>query len=788
MQLVVPNAGVKSSQTNLKPVFKKLPSKKLIAPLSKEAWKNFSIATSSAVSAWILCATPKKNEKYDDVDLLIQKYLQKENEYRKLADLEHILKQCRFENGEYSSTAVNKLLESIDDKKEFINRLITLEELNLEKLDADCDYDLIDKFLDHSRIYKDPMAVAPTAASLQLIQTLSKTKDKRLINFVQKLINDTEITPVKMQNFLFMATKREKEFNKLYKAVMDDNYPNEFISIEGVPQEILTNKIIKDFNTMKSRALTYPDKYVNGNYADTELAKYEILDTFHLIGYHLPRFLNTFDKEAIDYIMRQRLNNFSSNVLKASLLSNEERTLVKNFQKALNQDGKPFLAKQKAEIFTLIQTHKENEIPLFEIKEVLSEKKVNLSKIYKRLFYCLLRQSGFNNNEIERVTFERLNDFDISKTHLILKSLRKDETSALKNLIWAMFNTNFREYVHSDFDIYGDYNNDTKDIFTKNRWDYDKWFNPDKSLEVNFTPSIEGDLTLNNLADEIEKGIELLRKTDAKNFIDKQLITYIEDDKFTIPKNLLNNKHFLLNLIQKIERQLEQVWKRARESSLSEQHFTSKNYSQKVLRAKATLNVLAELQNKKAFLYNYNPPEETVANFKIGMWGRNPAKDIFQGNYSNCCIGMGREQGQEIADYLLNTMFNMIEIKDTKTDEVIGNALIYFVKNENNEKRLIIDNIEINPTIKLSTNNGIRLRNAIFEYAHNIMKSVTKNQKIPVMLGAMHNDLPCDDLKRGNENVRFIGELSASCLYLDAFGGLWSCFEDDYSTMYYYKI
>ena len=45
--------------------------------------------------------------------------------------MEHILKQCRFENGEYSSTAVNKLLESIDDKKEFIRIKGLREELKV---------------------------------------------------------------------------------------------------------------------------------------------------------------------------------------------------------------------------------------------------------------------------------------------------------------------------------------------------------------------------------------------------------------------------------------------------------------------------------------------------------------------------------------------------------------------------------------------------------------------------------------------------------------------------------
>lgn len=791
MQLIISDIGRKSFPKNTYPSFKKVLSKKMIGPLSQDVWKKFSLATTSAVSAWILTSKTDKNEKNYDVDLLMQKYLQKGESYRKIADLEHILNQCKFGNGEYSTVAVNKLLESIDNKQEFVNRLIVLEELNLEKLDVDSCYSLINEFINRSRIYKDPLAVSHASAILQMIQTLCKTENKKLINFVKRLVDNEEIPLGKMQNFLFLATKNEKEFNKLYKAVMKEDYPLEFISSEGIPQELSSKRFIKDFNTIKVRMLASPQKYVNGNYKDDELAKYDIIDTLHLIGYYLPRFLDTFDKDAIDYIMRQRVNNFSSTVLKVSLLLNEELKLVKDFQKSLNQDGKPFLARQKAEIFSLIQAHKENEIPLDEIKEVLSNNRVDLSKIYKKIFYNVLRQSGFNKNEIERLSFDKLEDFDISKAHLILKNLRKDDSSALKDLIWAMFNEDFREYLHSDFAEYGEYNNITRNLFAENRLKYEKWLNPNRVQEVVFTSSIDKDLTLEKFASEIIENIEILRKTNAKNFVDKQLGNYIQEDKFVIPERFLNNKHYLINLIEKIERQLEQVWKRAQGNTLSalrNEVANSGNTLSIVSRAKTTLNVLYQIQEIKNFLNSYNPPEQIEAVFRIGMWERNPKKDIFQGNFSNCCIGMGRERGQEIADYLLNTMFNMIEIKDDKTNDIIGNALIYFVKNTQGEKRLVIDNIEINPTVKLSNDNGVQLRNAICKYAKNITKSVAGDQNIPVILGMMHNDLPCNDLKKCKEDVCFVGELSTPCVYLDAFAGLWSRFEGDFSSIYYHKL
>ena len=41
----------------------------------------------------------------------------------------------------------------------------------------------------------------------------------------------------------------------------------------------------------------------------------------------------------------------------------------------------------------------------------------------------------------------------------------------------------------------------------------------------------------------------------------------------------------------------------------------------------------------------------------IKMWDREPKKDLFQGNYSNCCIAIDKTNGHAMPDYLLNTSF-----------------------------------------------------------------------------------------------------------------------------------
>ena len=63
MQLIISDIGRKSFPKNTCPSIKKVLSKKMIGPLSQDVWKKFSLATTSAVSAWILTSETDKNDK-----------------------------------------------------------------------------------------------------------------------------------------------------------------------------------------------------------------------------------------------------------------------------------------------------------------------------------------------------------------------------------------------------------------------------------------------------------------------------------------------------------------------------------------------------------------------------------------------------------------------------------------------------------------------------------------------------------------------------------------------------
>ena len=153
------------------------------------------------------------------------------------------------------------------------------------------------------------------------------------------------------------------------------------------------------------------------------------------------------------------------------------------------------------------------------------------------------------------------------------------------------------------------------------------------------------------------------------------------------------------------------------------------------------------------------------------MWDRIPQKDIFQGNYSTCCIGMNEANGSAMPHYLLNTTFNMIELVDNKTGSVIGNALCYMAVDENGSPMFIVDNIEIANSRKPSDAVGKEIRNSIVEYASKVVKEVTGKDDIPIYMGGSYNDVPIDDLPKEKGSVKLLGQVDCDDIYMDLFGG-----------------
>jgi len=151
----------------------------------------------------------------------------------------------------------------------------------------------------------------------------------------------------------------------------------------------------------------------------------------------------------------------------------------------------------------------------------------------------------------------------------------------------------------------------------------------------------------------------------------------------------------------------------------------------------------------------------------IGLWKRDPAQDLFQGNYTHCCVAIDGINKDSILDYLVNYSFNLAEIKCN--DKIIGQAyLIATQDTENNNPILLVDNVEVNSDY--SGREGLEKR--ITDYVSKFGKSLGFKE---VITGENYQDIDIYNFPRVERNLKIIGGLPEyeESLYSDTFGG-WS--------------
>lgn len=124
----------------------------------------------------------------------------------------------------------------------------------------------------------------------------------------------------------------------------------------------------------------------------------------------------------------------------------------------------------------------------------------------------------------------------------------------------------------------------------------------------------------------------------------------------------------------------------------------------------------------------------------IFVGARNPDVDLYQGNYSSCCIcidsaHMGAES--TIADYNTDLGIQIVNIWDETKNEPITAAWCWIGKDKNGNAALVVDNIESNTLY--SANYSELLTEKLFEYLENYAKSIGIKK---VVQGKANNDLP----------------------------------------------
>ena len=385
----------------------------------------------------------------------------------------------------------------------------------------------------------------------------------------------------------------------------------------------------------------------------------------------------------------------------------------------------------------------------------------------KEAFLNMFRDVDLYKPEDDMIPAENYSGWNANKVKLIKKQFSEyEDDGTLEDLLRAVNNSIFEDYIFHGNNLYSLSNENTEKLFEGVYGiDYNKWLHPSKSCEVRITIKDSRE-RLKSIADNITDDIELLRLTHAKDFIDRQLEPYIKKDAFVIPKKIYSSKPMLYTFTDNIIKQLNTVWRRAKYHSNENQPANVRKLAFEVLDIrddlKKSLSDINEVRRNGKGQNNFD--------ITVRMWERNPKNDLFQGNYSTCCIGMGAVNGSAMAKYLLHTCFNMIELVDNNTNNTIGNALCYFAEADG-KPAFIIDNVEINKDYIPSKEAGNDIRNAILEYSKNLLEYIQKgDENIDIYMSYRRNDIPAPKELAVDKTFKFIGDIYSD-IYLDLYDG-----------------
>ena len=609
-------------------------------------------------------------------------------------------------------------------------------------------------------------------------------------------------------NAMYNMTNNEEDFPKI-KVLLDAGIKPADLCyfLENFRYQPLSNKspdeisgYLKQIKEQENLARKNPDLYEN-EFCDMKDQIGAFFSSPEVI-YRMMLFLDTFkDKGLLNDLLRMRLDDAYEYLEKLEnifaehpvLINGKEediefdeygriintngaeviyKSLDKDLKKMLNSknpDGSELTSKQKLDLIK----NMEKFAYLYESDEAFDNTVqngvINETEIKDRLIESIILLADCNQSvKLSNKAKKILNNLSNEKLQLLSKNLIEQNENYSKKLkedgehdfeavlFTTMINyaltDNFKKLLNDTKMVVGSANNTTKLFFEAYNLDYNKWLNVKNT--VHFEYMDENINRLNQISDELIKDIDAMRTSPAGEIFDKKMKDYVKDGNFVIPEQTLNNPNLLKEFISKMINVTEPMKRQAQKNNNRNALTIFAHFEQRL----KDLDTVKHIKTAQK------------SDFTIKMWDRNPLHDIFQGNYSDCCIALGECNESAIAHYLLNTAFNMIEIVDNTTGETIGNALCYFAENKN-KPVFIIDNIEVKPNIKPSREGQIELRKKVAEFVKQSLQEISPDKEIEVYMGTQANDVTTDDLKTEKKLLVPLGSFYIDELYLDVFGG-----------------
>jgi len=269
-----------------------------------------------------------------------------------------------------------------------------------------------------------------------------------------------------------------------------------------------------------------------------------------------------------------------------------------------------------------------------------------------------------------------------------------------------------------------EHNAHVREIFERNGIDYDRWLHYDETRDFLVSTDVVVDKTQEHLtllqsrAEDVMSALLLI----------KDAITEREYAPLThILQGTENKKGIMGGQKDELAVKLKTLEKRIR--TLQEKYNNTVKWSA-VNEHMGHLREAVEAVLKK----EKKEVESRERGFRIKTWDRDPRRDMFEGNYTQCCIAVGVKSVPEeggltthdpstVMQFLADTGISVVEIYDSERKNPIGNTWVFVSKNDLGEPILVADNVEIHSDYTSDPHVKAQLRENLFDFLAEYAKS-----------------------------------------------------------------
>jgi lipocalin len=405
---------------------------------------------------------------------------------------------------------------------------------------------------------------------------------------------------------------------------------------------------------------------------------------------------------------------------------------------------------------------------LEELKELISEKsdKSLNERSSEKLLNIIVSELDIDSdkvveNDLSKWNIEFLSNLVSNK--VIMDELIRQGDDGMKNaqelyteLLKATFEGRVNDFLYNpeqESEVGRDvarHNQKTKEIFTKLDIDYNKWIAYNKKHEFLVSTEVQVDNSKENLkvlkirADEVLDKLSFFKdKMSEREYAPLTNILQGETNKKGIASA---KKGELNNLYEKLNNSLNHL-----SNKKEYQNYTSK-----------WIEIFEYLGHLKEAIDNVNKKEQKEIQtkekgFQVKLWDRDPKKDLFQGNYSQCCIAVGQKEvpieggmtthdPSTVMQFLSDTGMQVIEILDQDRKNPIGNTWLFVSKNDLGEPILVLDNVELHSDYTNNSHLKKTIRDNLFSFASQYAKDCNLAGAYLGLVGT--NDVLYDDLEK----------------------------------------